>query len=1553
MDLTDTSDPLQNLEAAKQTAIAELAPDLPEPVTRAVRGLVTITWPYNSVKNTFAFILAEPDFRLRRNKGQVRVNFSGAAAKVAGESGLGSNDEVLLSLEGVEWEAEEVKKRQTLPGAGIDWQLRFSDKILLSVKSGETGETKLVTIQNAPPSESEHHVEQHVEPLPAETAQVDSPPHLNFLALTPAKPAPVAKLTDGEFESPAFLKRARMSYGSLFEGGFDIFEDDGGARGRGRKRSRFGRDSGAWRYTSQSPSPEPAISSHSDVASQDEEAPSSPIRPRTADEGCQTMELDVPVPLPVSASTNSPKAPETEDLRGDQVPEGDSIVHPQEDIVDHDIQANPHNGWTPAPPEAIPSFVDSGIIPDTSGNDNTLQSNHQMGSMGNSFGHTWDSTPAGLMPENYVKASLEPQHPVDMFPSDSPGFSTDQTVPFNAPRLRSHTHSPNRLDGPDDFSAMPVGHETDQEPLGDEGGHTIQPVGPTVNYPPLSDTHEVEAQPIQDEALTDYPTSYLEDNQQPSQDVHMEPSPFNQGFQAVTSTVPSLWATVNTPSQATALPPTGRLDSAEGSTPDQAVMIDESDSDDDLAPAPTAVEDTLVDGHADVLDIYEDADIEDDVDAQYSDDDEPEYDADEMGGDYDTRNYAGPNDDEDDSHDEDLQEHELEPEFGDEESYDEDEDEENLEYESEYEMDFEEPQQAPRHVAQSNPTVIDLISSDEDEGEDEDDNYASVPAAPSRPVPDDLPQHQQQARPNNLPQQSHSYVPASEISEDKSNHLLITSDAEESYEDEGESVSEEDEEMPIQVVVEDENDEDDDEDDEDGEAEEDREDEEEEGGEFSSDEGSELDPEEFEETDDVRISMNQQIAQHQQSPKLDLPNNSTAPRDDNDATIDAEEDGNEDDTMQLDEKRDDVPLSAADGLEILSQAVENESNGQNHVDSAGVVDHTIIDITLPETKETPVVDVQTLGRENRESMEGISGEVGEEAVGTEPPSKVNTELQAPVNYDNIVVAPSSPPTTQKFLPRTADDLMEDVVQNTTPVPEAQRLADQLPTPRDTQLTDMTSSIEPLGNSTIEMDVSQGTKSVELNDGKAEEVTILTEQLVSTNEHSTLNVIDASHPDDQFEPRSDQIKHQPPEIELGRGLEPVDSLTSSPNLKPQTQVENVDTIQAESFEETPNPVTEVNIQVYEYIEVGESGMSLSFQSQMEGDEELQASILENSLEGIEFPELPEIHVSPDDQLRDQSQIYSDGTGFETAVDEMDTEQPETGDENVEYSSPVLGKTPMKQPAASSSSPLQPDALENHMDIPDDTTDTSSQIDPSIQLARAANASKRSARRREATPDMTRPSTRSSNTHESPAPEVEDSSIRLARASSTKTVKTEEDSSMSATKLNLVRHLRDELPDCTSLKVLRQHLTKTLDVIAVAMMKPPEPRRGKSGPREYMMSFTITDHSIGPHSVAEVQLYRPHKDSLPQVKPGDVILLRNFKVMSLSNKGFGLRTTDGSSWAVFDHEDEPAQIKGPPVEYGEKETTYVAHLREWFGLLDEKARTKLEQANQKVIGKSRSK
>jgi hypothetical protein len=138
----------------------------------------------------------------------------------------------------------------------------------------------------------------------------------------PEMPSAVRKISEfatNEYPSPAFVKRARLSYGALFEGGFDIFEEDGGVKGRGRKRTRFGRDSSAWRYSSQSPSPEPT-SPTPDAMEEDsieDVGPRPSPKPGMTDESCQTVDVEMvqAPPEPVDVTTRqrekTPVPPET------------------------------------------------------------------------------------------------------------------------------------------------------------------------------------------------------------------------------------------------------------------------------------------------------------------------------------------------------------------------------------------------------------------------------------------------------------------------------------------------------------------------------------------------------------------------------------------------------------------------------------------------------------------------------------------------------------------------------------------------------------------------------------------------------------------------------------------------------------------------------------------------------------------------------------------------------------------------------------------------------------------------------------------------------------------------------------------------------------------------------------------------------------------------------------------------------------------------------------------------------------------------------------------
>lgn len=128
-----SADPLLDgpLASLTLTPIAQLDPNLPDQPSRAVRGEVTITWPYNRVRNTIAFLLAEPDVRLRRAKGQVRVELHGPAAKAVADCGLGGGDQVQFSLDGADWAKDESPGR--IPGARVDWQIQFAERLVLQV----------------------------------------------------------------------------------------------------------------------------------------------------------------------------------------------------------------------------------------------------------------------------------------------------------------------------------------------------------------------------------------------------------------------------------------------------------------------------------------------------------------------------------------------------------------------------------------------------------------------------------------------------------------------------------------------------------------------------------------------------------------------------------------------------------------------------------------------------------------------------------------------------------------------------------------------------------------------------------------------------------------------------------------------------------------------------------------------------------------------------------------------------------------------------------------------------------------------------------------------------------------------------------------------------------------------------------------------------------------------------------------------------------------------------------------------------------------------------
>ena len=110
--------------------IPELQPALDSFYT-SITGIVTLIWPYSSSRKTFSLLLAEPDFRLRHHRGQVRVHFTGSSATAVARSGVSIGTQVNLKLEGVQWAKDESTPRT--PGKGVEWELQFGERIFLQV----------------------------------------------------------------------------------------------------------------------------------------------------------------------------------------------------------------------------------------------------------------------------------------------------------------------------------------------------------------------------------------------------------------------------------------------------------------------------------------------------------------------------------------------------------------------------------------------------------------------------------------------------------------------------------------------------------------------------------------------------------------------------------------------------------------------------------------------------------------------------------------------------------------------------------------------------------------------------------------------------------------------------------------------------------------------------------------------------------------------------------------------------------------------------------------------------------------------------------------------------------------------------------------------------------------------------------------------------------------------------------------------------------------------------------------------------------------------------
>ncbi|KAL2170943.1 hypothetical protein VTG60DRAFT_4205 [Thermothelomyces hinnuleus] len=1672
-----------SLASQTSTPIAQLRPDLPDYPSRVVRGVVTITWPYNSVTQKFAFLLAERDMRLRRAKGQIRIELQGPSAKAASDCGIGAGDELLFSLAGVEWSPDPAPGR--IPGARVEWQIQFNQKLALQVKFGESGDTKHINVDHPVADKPDRPVQ------PPRPATPDPEPILPRVPTTGRK---LSEITADEYPSPAFVKRARLSYGALFEGGFDIFEEDGGVKGRGRKRARFGRNSNTWRYSSQSPSPEPT-SLVSDAM--DEDTPESVAlrpspKPQTVDEACQTVEVEMAPAAQGATSTTvqkqekTPTPPETPvpaplgtavRVQEGQTPE----PNPVHQIERPPIASDPSEEPTPVVQNQTVAASDQG--PGLASNQTPPEETHRK------------------LPSSPIEnGQTQRQSPETATQPTSLSASNDETAPssFLGPRSFASNFSSFGVD-------VPARVESSLN-LADQVRFGFSHVPQTAHSPSLHDPEpapEPAPEPVHQDQ-EQYPAALLDNAHNPAKYVHKETylnaADGDKGMAFDGQSMPpepagvehfgdSQWEVSTQPSPIN-LVEGGHLgtdalsngasviarqqslhadDLDPGSVPEGFASYGKGDASEVRERSPSAKapphecqpsvenENTLSDDEGS-LDEEEDEDEDEDEDEEENDEEDEEEeksDEDAYGeqieeGDYDQRNYDVPSDDDEGLSDEDEEvELESEERYGNDEVYDEDGEGEEWDDEEDYESeegsgqdDDAEGYQPGRPAApapRGEPVVISLLSDSEDE------DQPAPPAAEPAPVPQtthasepsvtsgsnpspkraessSLEHHKSPSPPlHELPSSARHESPSSPPHESLSppRHEVPSSEHHQSPD------SERSESPAVLETVE------------------------------TDDSGKEQGHNSiFNQTDVIDFAMRHTQSVNQQHKAEPAETGAEAG-----SSLSANRDygsfGATSGASELYHREFEPEPSESPSGSVVSQPVSQPASSESS--SEGLF------ISQPRPRSAGAEEQGDTGSANE--PEGTSEAPRRETEGTEGGTiDEHAEPDEASTDGGMELEPENTETRDEVL--SVEEMDQDAPAHSSP--KSHNDDASLP---DADALSFTSQIEmpaEFGASedehmSVDEDDSRHANAVDtdMSTFEVEEVTV-SEDDVDMLDAGSEQVESASPERMAISPqKEDRVNASTVVSDLVVSETITEVVTTASADKPLPDAPTVTELEQQG---TPTPGEQtlaraesahvsvedesnrqVNIPEAKAEKQGEGGSSLDGSHSIAGFES-QVDIA--SQEALGGPRKPLAQVPVEDAVPPPGELLHEADETPVVKDETTDDKGGAGPSGVESSSVLQqdgvtdASTPPRPPrvAAPDGSPSsdQPEVapartedvkgedvneaegsaqqaqqvetvqqseasaddfddealileqlsqeqqqfLETETPESRDRSGTrSSSPDVSVHLARQAIAAKRhkatepvrtSSRIARARSN----SLRSNATNSTPEDEKEkeDPSISLARAalaspsrrgvgSSTSASKTTATSSTSATalKADLNKRLRTELPECIPLRSLRAHLDKTPNVIAVVTSQPTKPARAKGGPREYVMSFHVTDPSAAPSTVVKVQLYRPHKDSLPIVGPGDVVLLSKFLVKALSKKGWGLRTGTESAWAVWEHglqqehqqqqqqaEEDCPQIRGPPVEDWKGYVGYVRTLKEWWALVmaDEAAKGKLEKADQKL-------
>lgn len=1273
-------------------------------------------------------------------------------------------------------------------------------------------------------------------------------------------------LAADEYSSPAFVKRARVSYGSLFEGAFNIFDEDL-EPSRGRKRTKFGRDSSAWRYTSQSRSPEPEEPPAEEEPPVQAEEPSDeaaielPLqerrespRPAMTDEACQTSEAAPSPPSPPTrgeelhkprepspaipavshAEEREPLPPSSPTTRREELPKPSSVMsavpHPEEREpspmynqhadVDHD----PGTSMSGMALETVPDGVDHVHI---------TQAEHL---------HT-DHGTLSTFQEQALHGPGEPG-----ISSPFGGFAGESTLPWGSSVP---------------YPTLPPSHGF---PMNSFMPHHHGPV-----YPDFSQTFPP---PLQHQHIPGSLPPAIEDHGAAERSA--EPQPQQSEPYLVSSDVESIHgdtADDGPPAEAEGEKEPMRLEeNIKTLIPQQQTKEEGEEAVEDIEERPGPEMTDRVD---------EDMDVEE-AESFPSD-------AGDEGGDYDTRNYADLQDDDNASYiDEDHEDYGE----NDEETYDEDEiyDQEG-EYEEEVEPDYDqeeyedwegaggEPAAPP---ASSAPVFIDLISDSEDEdgGQGEAAGREEEKADVDTSGEDEWPGEEEEGE--NAQEDGYS----DEESEDEGRSREGSEEGSEE-DDDNRSAAQNLERTPSPGRYD-------------------------EADDMPSHRPAPAEQDEDEGAEDVDLVSKPEFVTVLSSPPPEEPTSpETTQAVEQPVSTESTEVGPAADTERHKPEAETEPSQPV-GVTMADEAQADELQAAEPSEPAQVRDQEEREpstqgeaVEAQEPSSLPDADAR------EPATEGIAAETSEPAslADREAGEPSAHEPAADVDVDVEMVSPVGEPSVQKPSVQKSPKSTHD--EGPEPVNEAQEDEDE--------------SMEAEA-SHISLD-----DEVQADIERQMESSFMAEPAAGADEQS----VDGGHPREEAKAEKGELRAAGAEALASPPL--TQATQSQMDLDGATHEEGT----AAGHAEADHLLTPNDTQL--------ASASQSFEeavTTVEHDDPAQGTKVTLGSPTME-PEIPGSRATPGKARRNVTPLATDSFTSQAPEDTKDATAPGSA-EGLAITVKSLRSRGNRSASAEKKDPSKGDSSKGDPSTrlaKDSVTarESSARRDPSTQLAKASAAARRSATA-DGTPQAggrtTRSKTRSVQMSASPEPRLR--SPELGDAAEP------ELESQTTLKLQLNKNLRLSLLDLTALKVLRSNVNRKVDVLGVATAQPPNPQRPKHGPRDFQLQLTIADQTTAPNSVVFAQVFRPHIESLPLVKEGDVVLLRHFTITAIRGQGFGLRSCETSSWAVWekDREDALPQIKGPPVEISSEEGSQAGLLRKWYAGLDERAMEKLGRANARL-------